>query len=63
MTKALADPETLVVGWSIWALGRMEKSAAAAEPALQQIAADSTRPEALKKAAVDALDQINGKKK
>lgn len=63
LTKTLADPEAIVVYWCIWALGRMEKSAVAAEPALTQIAADANRPEAIKKAALESIDQINGKKK
>ncbi len=63
LNKTLADPEPMVVYWCIWALGRMEKSAVGAEAALKQIANDPNRPEAIKKAATEAIDQINGKRK
>jgi HEAT repeat protein len=53
---ALTDPEPNVVGWTVWALGRMESARALAP--LEKIAADPKQSDMIKKAAKLSVDQI-----
>lgn len=63
LVAQLTDREPVVVGWCIWALGRMEDNALQAVPMLEKIAADTNQPEPLKQAANKAIEQIKTKKK
>lgn len=63
LLEALSDKEPSVVGWSVWALGRMERSAGGALPRLERIAADTRSSPELQRAAAEAIDLITGKKK
>jgi HEAT repeat protein len=58
VAAALNDPDPVVVGNCIIALTRMEASSAV--PALRKLANDPTQNDALKKAAADAIEQIQG---
>ena len=60
LMTALRDSDPNVVGWSIWALGRMD--AVRAIPALEKIVADAKQPEPVKQAAKDAVAQLKKKK-
>ena len=56
LIPALADPDLNVVGWTVLVLGRIES--ARALPALEQVAADKKRPEAIQRAANESIKQI-----
>ena len=63
LMKALNDPEPTVVGWAIWALGRMGPAASGALIELERIQTDMSQPETLRKLADEAVNEIKGKKK
>jgi HEAT repeat protein len=63
LIKTLNDKDLVVMGWAIWALGRMEKAALAAVPKLETIAADHKMPEGFRETAKEAVEVITGKKK
>jgi HEAT repeat protein len=63
LIDTLKDTQPAVVGWTMWALGKMEQSAAGALPALEKIKTDMAQPEFLRKIAEESIDQIGGKKK
>ncbi|MBX9680861.1 MAG: HEAT repeat domain-containing protein [Gemmataceae bacterium] len=63
MMAALDDADPNVVGAAIWAMGRLERSAAGAVPRLELIVADAKSSDIIKKLARETLDSIQGKKK
>jgi hypothetical protein len=62
LLTTLRDPDITVVGYAVWALGRMEHAAGGALQELERIKADTTQPEWLRKMAEEAIEHINGKK-
>jgi len=60
LTNLLTDPDHIVALSAMWALGRMETSAAVALPILEKMAADLNLPDALKKGAKEAANKIKG---
>lgn len=62
LIEALDDDESAVVGWVIYALGRMENWGKPALPALDKIVRDPRQPEGIRRAAQEATESIIGKK-
>ena len=62
LMKALSDTDGTVVAWVVYALGKMGPAARDALSMLERIKADPSQLEAQRKAAGEAIDQINGKK-
>jgi hypothetical protein len=63
LMKALHDPEPTVVGWSVWALGKMGPAAGGALIALERIQTDMSQPESLRNLADEAINEIKAKKR
>ena len=61
--RALRDPEPTVVGWAIWALGRIGPAANVALVELERFQNDTSQPEAIHNLADEAVSEIKGKKK
>lgn len=58
---AASEQDDITLYWMLWALGRMEEAAKAAVPTLMQL--QQHKEPAIRQAATDALDNIQGKLK
>ncbi len=61
LIKALKDEEPEVIGWSAWALSRMEIWGKTAYPALEQVASNNGHPKLIRTVAENALLKLQGK--